>query len=152
MLKMTDYIKNKKARFNFEILETFEAGLILSGIEAKSIRNNKANLEGSHVVIRGGEAFLVGATISEYQPANTPKNYDKERTRKLLLSKKELAHIERQTEKAGLTAIPLRLYNSGRNIKLEVAIVRGKKKFDKRQTLKERDSKRDINRTLKGQY
>lgn len=149
---MTTYIKNKKAHFNFEILETFEAGLILLGIEAKSVRSSKANLEGSHVVIRGGEAFLVGATISEYQPANTPKDYDKERTRKLLLSKKQLDHIERQTEKAGLTAIPLQLYNSGRNIKLEIAIARGKKKFDKRQTLKERDTKRDIDRTLKSQY
>lgn len=149
---MTTYIKNRKAHFNFEILETFEAGLVLLGTEAKSIRNSKANLEGSHVIIRGGEAFLVGASITEYQPANTPKSYDKERTRKLLLSKKQLAHIEQQTEKAGLTAIPLRLYNSGRNIKLEVAIARGKKKFDKRQTLKERDSKRDIDRTLKSQY
>lgn len=148
---MTDYIKNRKARFNFEILETFEAGLVLNGIEVKSVRNGKANLEGSHVIVRGGEAFLVGTTITEYQPTNTPKSYDKERTRKLLLSKKQLAHIEQQTEKAGLTAIPLRLYNAGRNIKLEVAIARGKKKFDKRQTLKARDSKRDIDRTLKSQ-
>ena len=148
---MTTYIQNKKARFNFEILETFEAGLVLSGHEVKAIRNNKANLEGSHVIIRGSEAYLVGASITEYQPANTPKSYDKDRTRKLLLSKKELAHLEQQTDKAGLTAVPLRLYNSGRNIKLEVALARGKKKHDKRETLKERDSKRDIERTLKSQ-
>jgi SsrA-binding protein len=148
---MTDYIKNRKARFNFEILETFEAGLVLLGIEAKSIRNSKGSLEGSHVIIRGGEAFLVGATITEYQPANTPKKYDKERPRKLLLSKKQLALMEQQTEKAHLTAIPLRLYNAGQNIKLEVALARGKKKFDKRETLKARDSKRDIDRTLKSQ-
>jgi SsrA-binding protein len=148
---MSAYIQNRKARFNFEILETFEAGLVLLGVEVKSIRNSKGSLEGSHVIIRGGEAFLVGASITEYQPANTSKKYDKERPRKLLLSKKQLAHIEQQTEKAGLTALPLRLYNSGQNIKIEIALARGKKKFDKRQTLKERDSKRDIDRTLKTQ-
>ncbi|MCB9815716.1 SsrA-binding protein SmpB [Candidatus Nomurabacteria bacterium] len=148
---MSTYIQNRKARFNFEILETFEAGLVLLGIEVKSIRHSKGSLEGSHVIVRGGEAFLVGASITEYQPANTPKKYDKERVRKLLLSKKELLHLEQQTEKAGLTAVPLKLYNNGRKIKLEVALARGKKKFDKRETLKARDSKRDIDRTLKSQ-
>lgn len=148
---MSTYIQNRKARFNFEILETFEAGLVLKGFEAKAIRASKGKLEGSHVIIRGGEAFLVNASVSAYQPANTPKNYETDRARKLLLSKKELAHIEQQTEKAGLTAIPLRLYNNGRNIKLEVALARGKKKHDKRESLKARDSKRDIERTLKSQ-
>lgn len=148
---MTAYIQNRKAHFNFEILETFEAGLVLQGFEAKSIRAGKGKLEGAHVIIRGGEAFLVGTSISPYQPANTPKKYDPERTRKLLLSKKELAHIEQQTEKAGLTAVPIKLYNAGRKIKLEFALARGKKKFDKRETLKARDTKRDIDRTLKSQ-
>ncbi|MCB9818348.1 SsrA-binding protein SmpB [Candidatus Nomurabacteria bacterium] len=148
---MKAYIQNRKAHFNFEILETFEAGLVLQGFEAKSIRAGKGKLEGAHVIIRGGEAFLVGTSISPYQPANTPKNYDPERTRKLLLSKKELAHIEQQTEKAGLTAVPIKLYNAGRKIKLEFALARGKKKFDKRETLKARDTKRDIDRTLKSQ-
>lgn len=87
---MKAYIQNRKAHFNFEILETFEAGLVLQGFEAKSIRAGKGKLEGAHVIIRGGEAFLVGTSISPYQPANTPKNYDPERTRKLLLSKKNL--------------------------------------------------------------
>lgn len=148
---MSTYIQNRKARFNFEILETFEAGLVLQGHEAKSIRAGKGKLEGAHVIIRGGEAFLVGSSISAYQPANTPKSYEAERVRKLLLSKKEIAEIEQQTEKAGLTAVPLKLYNVGRKIKLEVALARGKKKFDKRETLKARDSKRDIDRTLKNQ-
>lgn len=148
---MKAYIQNRKAHFNFEILETFEAGLVLQGFEAKSIRAGKGKLEGAHVIIRGGEAFLVGTSISPYQPANTPKNYDPERTRKLLLSKKELAHIEQQTEKAGLTGVPIKLYNAGRKIKLEFALARGKKKFDKRETLKARDTKRDIDRTLKSQ-
>lgn len=148
---MSAYIQNRKARFNFEILETFEAGLVLHGYEVKAVRSGKGRLEGSFVIIRGGEAFLVGATIAPFQPANTPKSYDPERPRKLLLSKKELAHLENQTETARLTAVPLKLYNAGRNIKLELALARGKKKYDKRETLKARDSKRDIERTLKNQ-
>ncbi len=148
---MSAYIQNRKARFNFEILETFEAGLVLHGYEVKAVRSGKGRLVGSFLIIRGGEAFLVGATIAPFQPANTPKSYDPERARKLLLSKKELAHLENQTETARLTAIPLKLYNNGRNIKLELALARGKKKYDKRETLKARDSKRDIERTLKNQ-
>ena len=148
---MTTFIQNKKAHFNFEILKRFEAGLVLIGREVKSVRAGKGSLKGAHVLVRGGEAFLVGASITEYQPANTPKSYEPERTRKLLLSKKELAEIENQTEKAGLTAIPIRLYNNGSKIKLEIAVARGKKKHDKRESLKERDCKREIQRTLKNQ-
>lgn len=148
---MTTYIQNRKARFDFEILETLEAGLVLHGFEVKSIRNGRGKLDGAFIKVRGGEAFLVGASITPYQSTNTPKSYDPERVRKLLFSKKELAHLERQTETDRLTAIPLRLYNKNRHIKLEVAIARGKKKFDKRETLKERDTKRAILRTLKNQ-
>ncbi len=149
---MTVYVNNRKAKFNFEILETMEAGLVLYGFEVKSIRQGKAKLDGSYVVVRGGEAFLVGAIISPYQAVNTPKDYDRERARQLLLSKKELARLEQQTETARLTAVPLKLYNKGRYIKLELAIVRGKKKHDKRETLKKRDSQREISRILKTQY
>lgn len=145
------YIQNKKARFDFDILETIEAGLVLHGYEVKAIRAGKGKIEGAYVVVRGGEAFLVGASVTAYQPVNTPKSYDPERPRKLLLSKKELAHLEQQTETARLTAVPIRLYNAGRNIKLEIAIARGKKKHDKRESIKERDTKRDIERTLKNQ-
>ena len=148
---MAAYIKNKKAYFDFEILETIEAGLVLHGHEAKSIRNGRANLEGSYVVVRGGEAFLVGASISPYQPANTPKSYDTERARKLLLSHKELSHLERESETARLTIVPIELYNNRGKIKLTIGLARGKKKYDKRETLKQRDSKRDIERTLKNQ-
>jgi SsrA-binding protein len=149
---MAAYIQNKKARFNFEILETLEAGLVLYGHEVKAIRAGKGRLEGAHVVVRGSEAFLIGATVTPFQPTNTPKSYDPERPRKLLLSKKQLAHLEQQTETARLTSIPLSCYNKNGKIKLEIAIARGKKKHDKRETLKERDSKRDIERTLKTQY
>lgn len=148
---MSNYIQNRKARFNFEILETLEAGLVLLGQEVKSIRHGKGKLDGAYVIIRGGEAYLVGSSISPFQPINTPKNYDPERPRKLLFSKKQLVQLEQKTETERLTVIPLRLYNAGRNIKLEVAIARGKKQHDKRESLKERDSKRDIQRTLKNQ-
>lgn len=149
---MAAYITNSKARFDFEILKTFEAGLVLYGHEVKAIRHGMGKLVGAHVVVRGGEAFLVGANINPYQIANTPKRYDGERARKLLLSKKELVEIEQATERERLTCIPLSLYNNGRNVKLEIAIARGKKKADKRQTIKARDTKRDIERTLKSQY
>jgi len=148
---MSAYISNKKAHFNYEILETVEAGLVLFGYEVKAIRLGRGKLEGGHVVIRGKEAFLVGISISHYQEANAPKSYDPERTRKLLLSKKELAHLEERGEQAGLTLVPLKLYNNGRNIKLEVAVARGKKKQDKRESIKARDTKRDIDRILKSQ-
>lgn len=148
---MTTYIQNKKARFDFEILDTFEAGLVLHGFEVKGIRAKRGKLEGAHVIVRGGEAYLVGASITPLQPANVPKNYDAERPRKLLLSKKELAIIENRTETAGLTAIAIRLYNNNRKIKLELAVARGKKKHDKREAMKKRDVKRDIDRTLKSQ-
>ena len=148
---MSTYVHNRKASFNFELLEKFEAGIVLAGYEVKAVRAGKGKLDGSHVVIRGNEAFLVGASISPYQTANQPKNYDSEKPRKLLLSKKELARLETQGEQAGLTIVPIKLYNAGRNIKLEIAIARGKKKHDKRETLKKRDTSRDIERILKQQ-
>jgi len=148
---MSNYSSNKKARFDFEILETFEAGLVLLGTEVKSIRVGRARLEGGHIIVRGGEAYLVGIGIPSFQPINTTKSYDPERARKLLLSKKELEELERATEHARLTAIPLSLYNKGRQIKLGFAIARGKKKADKRETLKIRDTKRELERTLKSQ-
>lgn len=148
---MSTYISHKKAKFDYEILKTFEAGLVLQGFEAKSIRNGKAQLEGSFVIVRGNEAFVTGLSISPYQTANTPKGYEPNQPRKLLLSKKELAEIERETENAGHTAVPLRLYDARGKIKVEVAIARGKKKVDKRETIKKRDTKRDIDRILKSQ-
>ena len=148
---MSSYARNKKAHFDYEILKTYEAGLSLYGHEVKSVRASRGKLEGGFVIIRGGEAFLVGVNINPYQPKNLPKRYDPERARKLLLSKKELAEIELQTETAGLTAIPLKLYNLGRKIKLELAVVKGKKKHDKRESIKDRETKRTIDRILKTQ-
>jgi SsrA-binding protein len=148
---MTTCLSHKKAHFDYEILKTYEAGIVLSGHEVKSIRANRGKLEGGFVIIRGSEAFVVGVNINPYQAQNQLKKYDAERARKLLLSKKELLEIEKDTETAGLTAIPLKLYNSGRHIKLEIAVVKGKKKHDKRESIKARDTKRDIERILKNQ-
>lgn len=148
---MVAYINNKKVTFNFELLETFEAGISLLGTEVKSVRKGNGKLDGAHVLIRGDEAFLTGASIPPFQEANAPRTFDKERNRKLLLSKKQIAHLHTESEKKGLTIVPLKLYSSNRHIKLEIAIARGKKKQDKRETLKERDTKRDIQRILKSQ-
>jgi SsrA-binding protein len=148
---MAAYAENRKARFDFDLLSTVEAGLVLSGHEVKSIRSGRVKLDGGYVVVRGGEAYLVGVTIPPYQAANTPKDYDPERPRKLLLTQKELAELDAASEREGLTIVPIKLYNNKQKLKLEIAIARGKKKFDKRETIKKRDTKRDIERILKHQ-
>ena len=135
--------------FDYEILEKIEAGLELFGHEVKSLRAKLGSLRGSRVIARGGEAYLVGATIPAWQPANAPKDYDPTRTRRLLLNRKEIAQVLSAEGEKGLTVVPLSVYNKGRNLKLSIAIARGKKKQDKRQSIRERDEKRKIERTLK---
>ena len=144
-------IEHKKARLDYEILEEYEAGLELLGGEVKSLRGGQGKLEGAHIIIRGGEAYLVGSSIPPYQPANTKEEYDPTRTRKLLLTKKEIAALAAYEGQKGLTIVPLRVYNKGRNLKLAIGVARGKKKYDKRATLKERDTKREMDRSLKNQ-
>ncbi len=146
---MANLATHKRARFDYTILESFEAGISLVGHEVKAIRSGRMRLEGSYVLIRGGEAFLVGASIAPYQPENTPKDYDPERPRKLLLSKKELAKLFTESEKKGLTIVPISVYNKNRKLKVQIAIVKGKKEYDKREKIKERDTDREINRLLK---
>ncbi len=146
---MTTYIAHKRATFDFEILETFEAGISLFGTEVKSIRNNQGKLDGAYVIIRGMEAFLVGASIPAFQKKNVSPSYDPERARKLLLTKKQIQELDLKSERQGLTIVPIKLYNKGPNLKLEIAIARGKKKQDKRESIKERDVKRDIAREVK---
>lgn len=143
-------IENKKARLRFAILETYVAGMELTGAEAKSLRAKHGSLEGARVVVRGGEAFLVGMTIPPYQMKNTPETYDPERTRRLLLSKKEIAELADAESKKGLTTVPLEVYNVGRYIKVSVAIVKGKGKADKREDLKRADAKIDMERAMRG--
>jgi SsrA-binding protein len=149
---MKPLISHKRATFDYEILETFEAGISLLGTEVKSVRSGQGKLEGSYVVVRGKEAFLVGASIPAFQKKNAADSYDAERARKLLLTKKELANLEQKSERQGLTIVPTTLYNKGSKLKLEIAIARGKKKTDKRQRIQERDTKRDIDREMKQRY
>lgn len=146
---MAALVENKKAYFNYEILEKFEAGLELKGHEVKSLRNKMGSILGSRVIIRGSEAYIVGMEIPPYQPKNISADYDTQRTRKLLLSKKEINYLLGKADQRGLTIIPVRVYTKGRYIKVEIALVRGKKKYDKRERIRERESKRKIERTLK---
>src|SRR5665213_1721549 len=110
--KTGNLLENKKARLRFMVLETFQAGMELSGGEVKSLRNKLGSLEGSRVVVRGGEAYLVGATIPAYQPANTPAGYDPEHPRRLLLNKKELHELLEAEDRKGLTIVPIEVYNA----------------------------------------
>ncbi len=144
-------IEHKKARLEYEILEEYEAGLELLGYEVKSLRAHHGKLEGAHIVVRNGEAYLVGASIPPYQPANTPKEYDPARTRRLLLTHKEIGALASFEGQKGLTVVPLSVYNKGGKLKLKLGVARGRKKYDKRAVLKKRDTERDIRRTLKNQ-
>jgi SsrA-binding protein len=139
-------IENRKARFNYELLEKMEAGIELLGFEVKALRNKQGSLDGAYVIVRGGEAFLVNSFIPPYQPKNTPKEHDPRRNRKLLLTKKELAELAGAESKKGLTIVPLSVYNKGRKVKVGIAIARGKKKYDKRETIKKRDTEREMRR------
>jgi SsrA-binding protein len=146
---MAVYTTNKKASMDYELLDRFEAGIELFGLEVKSIRKKQMKLEGSRVLVRGGEAYLLNAAIPPYQPSNTPKDYDPERPRRLLFNKKELLELSSKESQKGLTIIPVSVYNKGRNIKIEVRVARRKKKADKREDLKKRDDKRSIERVMK---
>lgn len=142
-------LEHKKAGLRFAFLETFSAGMELAGGEVKSLREKNGSLEGARVVVRGGEAFIVGMTIPAYQPANTAKEYDAERARRLLLSKKEIAQLADAESKKGLTIVPLEVYNVRGLLKAKIAIVRGKGKADRREDLKKKDAMRETERTLK---
>jgi SsrA-binding protein len=146
---MANYAENRKARFNYEILEKYETGIELLGTEVKSIRDGQMSLEGAFVIIRGGEAFLINANIPPYQPKNSPKDYDPLRNRKLLLTKKGIAKLAGSERNKSLTIVPISVYNKNRKIKVEIALVKGKKKFDKRETIKKRDTDREIRRAKK---
>ena len=146
---MASYAENRKARFDYEILQKYEAGIELLGTEVKSVRGGRMSLEGAFVIIRGGEAFLINANIPPYQAKNAPKEYDPLRNRKILLTKKEIAELAGSERNKSLTIVPISVYNMGKKIKVEIATVRGKKQFDKRETTKKRETDREILRTLK---
>ncbi|HEY4494193.1 MAG TPA: SsrA-binding protein SmpB [Candidatus Paceibacterota bacterium] len=146
---MASYAENRKARFDYEILEKYEAGIELLGSEVKSVRGGKMSLEGAFVIARGGEAYLINANIPPYQPKNAPKDYDPLRNRKILLTKKQIAELASNEKNKSLTIVPISVYNKGSKVKVEIAVVKGKKKYDKRETIKKRETDRNIRRTLK---
>ena len=146
---MKIYAKNKKGLFDYEILEKYEAGLALRGNERNSIRNGNVSLKGSYVSLMNGELFLVKAHVSQYQYSAPNKSYNPERRRKLLVHKREIQSLIGKMKQKGLTLIPISLYNKNRRIKLEFALARGKKKHDKRQTIKKRDSDRKLQQLMR---
>ncbi len=141
-------INNRKARYDYEILDTYEAGIVLTGTEIKSIRNGNANLKDSYAIYKNGEIFLLGMHISPYKEGNQ-FNHDELRTRKLLLHKKEILKIRDALELNGYTLVPIKLYFNRNKAKLLLGIAKGKKSFDKRESIKKRDMDREIRREYK---
>ncbi len=146
---MDIYSENKKATYDYEILEKFEAGLVLIGQEVKSIKTGHINLAGSYVVIRANQPELVGAKIPAYQPKNAPADYNPERSRKILLNKKEIDYLTGKVNERGFSLIPLKIYGKNGRVKIEFGLAKGKKKFNKKESIKNRDVERDIDRELK---
>lgn len=145
---MNIYAQNKKAGFDYQVLEKYEAGLVLQGQEVKSIKTGHMHLSGSYVVIKNGQPELIGAKVPPYQPKNTPADYNPEQSRKLLLNKKEIDYLMGKVNERGFSLIPLKVYEQHGRIKLEFALAKGKKKFDKKEEIKKRDVNREINRFL----
>jgi len=144
--------KNKRAGFDFELLEKYEAGLVLRGFEVKAIKNGRVNLIGAHIIIRDNEPLLVGADVPPYQPKNTPPGYDSQRTRKLLLRRAEIKKFAGRVQEKGLTLVPVSIYTKQGKIKLEFALARGKRRQDKRQKIAQRESERRIQRAFRGKF
>jgi SsrA-binding protein len=143
-----DIATNRQARFRFHLLETFEAGIVLQGSEVKSARDSKVNLKDSFAVVRDGEVWLHNCHIAPYGPAR--EGHDPERPRKLLLKRREIERLIGKTQEKGLTLVPVRMYFSGSRAKVELALAKGKEHHDKRDAIRDRDQRREIERELKG--
>lgn len=144
-------IINREARFNYFILEEIECGIVLTGTEIKAIRDGKMNLKDSYAVIRHGEVYLLNSHISEYKEGNI-FNHDPRRTRKLLLHKEEISKLNSKLDREGLTLVPLKLYFKKNKAKILLGLCKGKKTFDKREAIKERDLKREASKLQKYNY
>jgi SsrA-binding protein len=138
-------ISNRRARFEYEIIDSYEAGIVLKGSEVKSLRAGKANFQDSYALVKNGEVWLLNMHINPYEQANQ-FNHDPVRTRKLLLNKREIAKMQSETNEKGLTLIPLKLYFKHGIVKVELGIAKGKKLHDKRESIKERDVEREMRR------
>lgn len=143
---MVHYAENRRARFDYEILNTYEAGIALLGHEVKSVKSGNAQLGGSYAIVRNNEVWLVNCDIPPHQPKNTPSEYDSKRTRRLLLHKKEIIALLGTLKSEKLTLIPLAMYNKKGKVKLTLGLGRGKKVGDKRETIRKRDVEREIQR------
>ena len=143
---------NRKARYEYHIEETYEAGMALTGTEIKSVRDSRVNLRDGFVLIRDGEAWLMNVYIAQYEHGNR-NNHDETRKRKLLLHRREIARLHGQVTQKNWTIVPLKMYiNEGGLAKVQIALVRGKKQYDKRASIAKRDADRDIERALKQAY
>lgn len=145
---MKVYSENKKGFYDYEILEKFEAGLVLFGQEVKSIKAGRINLSGSYVIFNKEEPCLIGTKVPPWQPKNAGADYNEQRERKLLLNKKEINYLMGKTKMKGFSLIPLKVYEKSGRIKLEFGLAKGKKKYDKKEKIKKRDIEREINREL----
>lgn len=146
---MPDLATNKKARFEYDILDDFEAGLVLEGHEVKSVRAGRMAMMGAYVTISRGALWLVGAQIQKYPQAGPLPDYDPQRTRKLLLHKREIAKLAGKMEQKGFTLVPLSVYAKGNRLKLKFGLGRGKKLHEKKETIKKRDLDREVRRALR---
>ncbi len=141
--------ENRRARFDYEISETYEAGIELQGHEVKGAKLGRMQLAGSHAIIRGGEIYLINSQIPQYQPGNTPKDYDAGRTRRLLLKKVEISGLLGSLKQKSVSLIPLRAYVKNGFIKIELGLARAKKKHDKREALKKKSTEREMRNSTK---
>ena len=141
-------VENRKAKFDYEVIEDFESGIVLSGAEVKSVRNGGTTMMGSRVVFEDDGAYVIGMNIPKYK-FDSAEEYKPDKRRKLLLHRKEITQIQSKMRSAGLTVVPICLYNKGSFVKVKIALVRGKKKFEKREILKKRESQIGLARRLK---
>ncbi len=147
---MQTLAENKKAFFDYEILEKYQAGIVLTGQEVKSIKGGRISLAGAFIILKDSEVFLLNADVPAYQPNNLRTEYNQKRSRKLLLQKAEINELIGKSKQKGLTMVPLRVYNHKGKVKVEFAIVKGKRKIDKREKIKNREAEREIDRVMKG--
>lgn len=147
---MSSLAFNKRGSFDYEILEKFETGIALKGYEVKAVKNGHMQIAGSYVIIRHNEAWLLNSTIPPYQPKNSPKDYDPGRSRRILLTKKEIGYLGGKLHKNNLTLLPIEVYTKNRLIKLKLGLGRPLKKTDKREVIKKRETEKEIRREIRG--
>ncbi len=143
---------NKRAYFDYEILETYEAGIELKGFEVKSIKTGRMNLAGSYAIIRDNQIWLLNTDVPAYQPKNAPEDYDSKRTRRLLLTKSEIKNLIGKIHEKGLTLTPLKVYTKGKSgiIKIEIGLAKSRKKSDKREFVKKKEDRREMRKVKLG--